>query len=185
MANHKRTSPEIRFWKKVRKTATCWLWTGSDNGNGYGTFSWASGDVRKAHRVSYEFLKGKIPDGLTLDHICRNRRCVNPDHLDPVSHRENNLRGLSPAAIHARKKACPKCGSEYTLGSRGNGKPFRFCKKCANLKQRKSKWRHSPAFRLLRKAYFKKRLLSGICRGCANNVFPGSSRCRSCLDSRS
>lgn len=71
---------EDRFWDKVNKTETCWLWTGSVGTHGYGGFRY-DGKVKKAHRVSYEMTNGAIPNGLQVDHICRVRHCVNPDHL--------------------------------------------------------------------------------------------------------
>lgn len=74
----------------------CWLWSGADDGNGYGLFG-VSNDNRseKAHRVSYKLFKGKISKGLVLDHLCRVRCCVNPEHLEQVTMRENNRRGLN------------------------------------------------------------------------------------------
>jgi hypothetical protein len=88
----KRRTIEARFWEKVDKTDTCWLWTGSSDRLGYGRFStWPS--VTLAHRFAYELLAGPIPDGLVIDHLCRTPSCVNPDHLEPVTQRENLRRG--------------------------------------------------------------------------------------------
>jgi len=80
-----------RFEKFINKTDTCWLWLGHKAGNGYGTFKM---DYRKrlAHRLAYEFYVGAIPKGLVIDHLCRVRHCVNPDHLEAVTHAENLLR---------------------------------------------------------------------------------------------
>lgn len=89
-----------RFWEKVEKTATCWLWTGAISGRtGYGSFCLSPafvGDRRLigAHRWAYENTVGPVPKGLVLDHLCCVRRCVNPDHLEPVTYRENFLRGV-------------------------------------------------------------------------------------------
>ena len=83
---------EVRFWEKVEKTGTCWNWTGSTtkpNGEGYGQIA-VSGRIRAmAHRVSYEWSKGPIPEGMFLDHTCHNRKCVNPDHLRVVTTKQN------------------------------------------------------------------------------------------------
>lgn len=70
----------------------CWLWQGEINRNGYGRV-WVDGKRLMAHRVVYELLHEPIADGLVLDHLCKVRRCCNPEHLDPVTPRENTLRG--------------------------------------------------------------------------------------------
>lgn len=103
-----------RFWRKVKQGGLeeCWPWLASLNTTGYGEF-YLDGKIRKAHRIAYELTVGPIPDGLTLDHLCRNRECVNPFHLDPVSMRENILRGAAPSARNARATHCPK-GHPYS-----------------------------------------------------------------------
>lgn len=82
------TIAEARFWSKVVPTGFCWEWHGSKSKKGYGQATFA-GKNRQAHRVAYELLVGPIPEGLTLDHICRAHHCVNPDHLEPVTSAEN------------------------------------------------------------------------------------------------
>lgn len=82
-----------RFWSKVEKTATCWLWRAARDRDGYGAFRIGHRTVR-AHRWAYEQLVGPIPEGLEPDHLCRNHACVNPDHLEPVTHKENLRRGI-------------------------------------------------------------------------------------------
>ena len=88
---------EDRFWAKVHKTDTCWLWTAGTL-DGYGRFhgggSYEKGTARqwKAHRFAYTLHHGPIEDGTTLDHLCRVKNCVNPDHLEPVSALENQRR---------------------------------------------------------------------------------------------
>lgn len=111
----KRESAEARFARMhtVDKATGCWNWTGTMRGNGYGRLKVGSrytGDRRdeEAHRFSYEMHKGRIPDGLQLDHLCRNTLCVNPDHLEAVTARVNTLRSENPAAKNARKTRCPK-----------------------------------------------------------------------------
>lgn len=121
---------EERFWEKVNKTDTCWLWTGATSGRGYGD-SWRDGKKIKAHRLSYELLVGPIPSGLTLDHLCRNILCVNPTHLEPVTQRENVRRGETSTRQSA-KTHCPK-GHSYNLLNTYFYNGRRNCRTCHNL----------------------------------------------------
>jgi hypothetical protein len=92
-------SAEARFWARVDKTETCWLWTATLNGSGYGQITIGRKNWM-AHRVAYSLVIGPIPEGLEVDHLCRVRSCVNPEHLEPVDHRTNMLR--SPVTeLHA------------------------------------------------------------------------------------
>lgn len=110
----KSQKPEERFWQKVTPTGFCWIWTGTKSGEGYGKFKPHSGrSSHWAHRYAYELLVGAIPEGMHLDHLCRNRACVNPDHIEPVSMAENIRRGFSPSARNGRKTHC-KRGHEFT-----------------------------------------------------------------------
>lgn len=96
-----------RFWVKVLPVSSgCWQWHGAHIRNGYSAFS--TGRMQLGHRVAYEALVGQIPEGLVVDHLCRNRSCVNPDHLEPVTIRENLMRGQTPAAANAAKTHCPQ-----------------------------------------------------------------------------
>lgn len=98
-------TPEERFWSKVAKTDSCWLWTGALSPKGYGDF-YVGPTKYRAHRYAYEITKGAIPEGLTIDHLCRVPHCVNPAHLEAVTDVENILRGSCPAATNARRTHC-------------------------------------------------------------------------------
>ena len=100
-------APEERFWEKVEKVpGGCWLWTAFLAANNYGRFNLTHGTPLYAHRVAYEWANGAIPEGMQLDHLCRVRNCVNPDHLEVVTQRVNILRGASPTAKNASKTQC-------------------------------------------------------------------------------
>jgi len=139
----KETKPIIeRFMSKVEKTQDgCWNWIGAIVPGGYGKFSVEKNKIRKcfnAHRWSYEYFKEPIPAGLTLDHLCRNRRCVNPDHLEPVSIRENLLRGNGVSGVNARKTHCPKGHPLIpTHFPCHKGKMARYCPICNKWENRK------------------------------------------------
>lgn len=102
-----------QFWSRVDKSEDCWIWSAGKDGNGYGVAivgSRSDGTYRhvKAHRLSYELTVGQIPDGLQVDHLCRVRACVNPAHLEPVTQRENILRGEGASAKAARQTHCKR-----------------------------------------------------------------------------
>ena len=134
-----RTTPtdEEKFWSRVVVSENCWEWRGARNPNGYGNF-YADHKRISAHRWAYEHFIGAIPNGLTLDHLCRNRACVNPHHLEAVTLRTNILRGTSPSAIHAVATHCvnghPLTGSNLYVTERQ-----RYCRACWKLRRLKSK----------------------------------------------
>lgn len=132
-------TPTERFLSKVQKTDGCWFWTAATNGKpGYGVFAF-NRRQQLAHRVAYELFVGPVPDGLTLDHLCRVRNCVNPEHLEPVTLAENIDRGKAyrlrgADSIQGSKTHCPK-GHPYdeanTRIRRGKkGGPERVCRTC-------------------------------------------------------
>lgn len=130
-----RKSTADRFWEKVEKTDTCWNWTAYLNPEGYGHFREGS-SIMRAHRWAYLTEVGPIPEELVLDHLCRNRRCVRPDHLEVVTRQVNTLRGETLAAAQVLRTHCPK-GHEYTEDNtikQGDGK--RRCRKCKNAYRR-------------------------------------------------
>jgi hypothetical protein len=132
------TTPETiaRFWSRVDKSGPCWLWTAGRNGDGYGYATFNKVNVG-AHRMAYFLTRGPIPEGLHLDHLCRVRSCVNPDHLEPVTNGENIIRGVSPWAINRRKSAC-KRGHPFTPeNTLANSKGGRTCRECERARQRK------------------------------------------------
>ena len=121
----------------------CWIWHKAIGGNGYG-YGWCKQQkkVVPAHRLVYQLLVGAIPPGKELDHKCRTVACVNPAHLEIVSHRENMLRGVSPIAINAKKKLCKK---GHTLNGKNlitDNRNQRRCRICSNEYDRKRYHEH-------------------------------------------
>ncbi len=105
----------------------CWIWQGAVQTRGYGTVGGGS-SKKLAHRHVRELLVGPIPDGLELDHLCRQPLCVRPSHTDPVTHRENVARGDSPSAIAARAGTCTR-GHVDDFCRRPNGRVV-YCRAC-------------------------------------------------------
>lgn len=106
----------------------CWIWMGAINSLGRGNFKIGKKQHRP-YKLMWEEKNGPVPKGLVLDHYkCDNPLCCNPDHVRPVSHRENILRGNGLASSNAAKTNCPKCGGEYSSWPYGR----RYCKRCRN-----------------------------------------------------
>ncbi len=124
MARKRTSSIETLLRDHVLITENCWIWTGALKEKGYGQVNF-NGKNRRAHKLFYEHFKGPVPDGLVLDHLCRVRRCVNPDHLEAVTNKVNSERGY-----FATKPSCPKghpySGDNLRVAKNGN----RFCITC-------------------------------------------------------
>jgi hypothetical protein len=132
-----------RFWLKVdhRGPYACWPWLGGKDKDGYGK---AGG--RLAHRIAYELECGLIPPGLQIDHLCRNRACQNPAHMETVTSRVNTLRGISPSACAARRTSCIHghvfdATNTYTK----SGKRKRECRECNRAAVRR--YQRGPKYR--------------------------------------
>lgn len=129
------TPPVERFWPKVNKSDDCWVWLGGKDSHGYGVFSIRlNGKSHSvgAHKFSYELLVNKVPKGMELDHLCRNRGCVNPAHMEVVTARTNTLRGNGITAYWSRQTHCLH-GHKYTTENTyiTTKKPnARFCRTC-------------------------------------------------------
>jgi hypothetical protein len=130
--------------KSAESPDGCWVFHGATTTNGYGVIGVLDNGkhlTRHVHRVAYRVLRSEIPEGLQLDHLCRNRLCWNPDHLDPVTHRENGMRGAAPTVLARVAGVCMK-GHPQTPGNfyqKRNG--HRQCAVCARAtaKERRSR----------------------------------------------
>ena len=145
------------------KSGDCWEWIAGKDNLGYGRFALhAKKRAALAHRVAYELLVGEIPEGLEIDHLCRNRACVNPEHLEAVPHRVNVQRGdFSPQGAAARqrwlaKTHCPKGhpyeGDNLYITKQG----YRLCGECRRLAARRNYWERGGKERH-RENYLKRR----------------------------
>lgn len=104
-----------RFWSKVDKSGECWIWTAYVSRDGYGRFRGAGrASTLQAHRVAYEYLVGPIPGGLTIDHLCRVKDCVNPGHMEVVTRAENARRGALDSRPNRPRKTHCIHGHEFT-----------------------------------------------------------------------
>lgn len=122
---------------KIRETPDgCWEWTGAIQSSGYGSVGYA-GKIALTHRLAYEMLVGAIPNGLHIDHLCRNRPCCNPAHLEAVTQKVNTLRGVGFAAVNVVKTHC-KNGHQYveanTYVDKRGSRSCRTCRKGSHLR---------------------------------------------------
>lgn len=143
-----------RFWTKVEKTETCWLWKSACTQKGYGIIRLGgrSGRNAGAHRFAYEMCVGPIPDGLQIDHLCRVPACVNPDHLEPVTPQENVVRSARFRVTH-----CPR-GHEYTEANTYYEKATkRRCRACAVEWQARYRAEHRDELRAYFRAFRQRR----------------------------
>lgn len=123
--------PKLRKRICFEALTGCWLWTGATlKGHGQIRIKWK---CYYTHRLVYEHFKGPIPPELEIDHLCRNRACCNPDHLEAVTHRENVLRGTSPCAVRASKQTCSRGHIYDVLRARKVGLPGRRCSICERI----------------------------------------------------
>lgn len=109
----------------------CWFWKRAKDGRGYGSL-YLKGMIFKVHRISYILHKGKIPRNMVLDHLCRKRNCINPNHLEVVTQRTNILRGNGIAAKNSKKMECLR-GHLFTKENTRITKVGRACRKCIRL----------------------------------------------------
>jgi len=136
-----RTALERIIAKLAINENGCWIWTGKLNHSGYGSIrdrgKWVS-----VHRITYTLFRGEIPSGLHVDHLCRTPACCNPRHLEPVTCKENLLRGVGVNAINAAKTKCylghPFSGDNLRIDSRGR----RRCRTCQREQQRRRRSIH-------------------------------------------
>lgn len=155
-----RTDSVARFIAKVHFTDECWEWTGACNQFEYGNFTPGDKKVVKAHRYAWETFVGPIPEGLVIDHLCKNHRCVNPDHLEPVTQMENIRRGIRVQRQHCvnghertpentytdrdGRRRCRACSLEMTAARRED-RPYRGSYTRPDVPQ-KTHCKHGHAF---------------------------------------
>ena len=126
----------------------CWNWTADRTERGYGQVKW-KGRTRRVHRVTYELLVGPLATGLTIDHLCRNRACANPAHLELVTNRTNVLRGVGVTAQNAAKTHCLKGHplDGHNLIVTGSHRRCRACANQRNRDNRRERYASDPAYR--------------------------------------
>lgn len=128
-----------RFWAKVDKSEACWLWTASVGNHGYGQMG-ARGTVMLAHRISYLLAHGSIPDGFTVDHICHNKRCVNPAHLEAVTLEENVKRAWAAGRYGHSPDVCAHGHPRTPDNWRRKADGSHYCRVCHRDRQRRQRF---------------------------------------------
>lgn len=140
------TAEAARFASKTQRANDCLLWTGPLDRDGYGGF-WLRGATRRAHRVAWFDANGEVADGFVVNHTCRQRSCVNPQHLHLVTVQENAMKdSSSPAYVNSQKTTCPK-GHEYDGVEMSHGRQIRVCKTCRREQARVAAKRRYAAAR--------------------------------------
>ena|SRR6266850_7225626 len=144
MENHLKLSDRERLrprlLSRIKEVRSCWVWQGALNKEGYARIR-VPGFISKwaIHRASYEVFVGPIPDGLTIDHLCRNPPCINPEHLEPVSMEVNIRRGFGIGMVNQAKTTChnghPYVEGSYILEQLGDGKTGRRCVICRRKRE--------------------------------------------------
>lgn len=144
---------QARFWSRAARGDGCWNWTGAKQPSGYGYKAFVRGGRRvsvSSHRIAYYLLVGPVPVGLDLDHLCRNRLCCNPAHLEPVTAGENLRRGEGITGRSFRATSCAR-GHEYTDENTYRPRDgVRICRRCVSLNVRKYEQRRVDAGRCRR-----------------------------------
>jgi hypothetical protein len=110
-------------------TTPCWIWRWALDKDGYAR-QWNPGGSNRAHRVFYEEHVGPIPEGMVIDHLCRECACVNPDHLEPVTIRENTLRGEGLSSVNSRKTHCLRGHAYDAANTYVDPRGERACRTC-------------------------------------------------------
>lgn len=136
-----------RFWEKVHEEGDCWVWHGAKT-YGYGTF-YVLGAYKRAHRWAFEELRAEIPADLVLDHLCRNRACVNPWHLEPVTQKVNHNRGRATEVAKARNAGQTECIAGHPLDEVNTyvqpKTGYRYCRTCQRRRHGEHKARKRSA----------------------------------------